>query len=452
MDRPNVVFVITDNQSPWTLGCYGNDEIRTPNADRLAAEGLRFARSRCVNPVCSPNRATCLTGLIPSRHGVHNWLGQEQPDAQMGPHAYCTVREFPTFPELLADAGYTCGMSGKWHLGDSLHPQLGFDYWFAKPRGHTHSFYDSEAIWQGEVYREERYYLEAITEHALDFLDRAAREPFFLYVGYNGPYGLDNDLRTGHRNRHTDYYADQELRCFPREEIHPWLKQYRDLLGSETAMRGYAAAVSGVDDGLGRIMAALEDRGLDGNTLVVFTADHGLCAGHHGVWGMADHCRPLTMYEENLRVPLIFRHPGRVPGGRTIDAPVCNYDLFSSLAEYLAVGEDVRSRPELPGTSYADVLRGKEAGARPETTFHEYENARTVRTPQWKYTRRHPDGPDELFHLAEDPGERTNLADRPEYADVRGELNRQLEEFFSRYADPEYDLWKGGRSKAGRVL
>jgi arylsulfatase A-like enzyme len=77
MDRPNVVFVITDNQSPWTLGCYGNDEIRTPNADRLAAEGLHFARSRCVNPVCSPNRATCLTGLIPSRHGVHNWLGQE---------------------------------------------------------------------------------------------------------------------------------------------------------------------------------------------------------------------------------------------------------------------------------------------------------------------------------------------------------------------------------------
>jgi arylsulfatase A-like enzyme len=158
------------------------------------------------------------------------------------------------------------------------------------------------------------------------------------------------------------------------------------------------------------------------------------------------------MYEENLRVPLIFRHPGRVPGGRTIDAPVCNYDLFPSLAEYLAVGEDARSRPELPGTSYADVLRGKEPGARPETTFHEYEKARTVRTPQWKYTRRHPDGPDELFHLPEDPGERTNLADRPEYADVRGELSRQLEDFFSRYADPEYDLWKGGRSKAGRVL
>ncbi len=83
--RPNIVFIITDNQSPWTLGCYGNDEIRTPNCDRLASEGVRFTNSMCVNPVCSPNRATYMTGLTPSQHGVHNWLGGEKPDAQVGP-------------------------------------------------------------------------------------------------------------------------------------------------------------------------------------------------------------------------------------------------------------------------------------------------------------------------------------------------------------------------------
>ena len=124
--KTNLIFIITDNQSPWTLGCYGNEDILTPNIDRLASEGIRFTNAFCSNPVCSPNRATLLTGLMPSQHGVHNWLGTEKPDAQMGSHAYCTIREFTTLPQVLADTGYDCGMSGKWHLGDSLHPQLGF--------------------------------------------------------------------------------------------------------------------------------------------------------------------------------------------------------------------------------------------------------------------------------------------------------------------------------------
>ena len=164
--KPNIVFILTDNQSPWTLGCYGNSEIRTPHIDRLATEGIRFTNAFCANPVCSPNRATLLTGLMPSQHGVHSWLGTEDPDAQMGPDAYCTIGEFTTLPQILANAGYACGMSGKWHLGDSLHPQLGFDYWFAKPKGHTQGFYDQDAIWEGAVYRESRYYTDAITDHA----------------------------------------------------------------------------------------------------------------------------------------------------------------------------------------------------------------------------------------------------------------------------------------------
>jgi len=100
--KPNVVFIMTDNQSPWTLGCYGNAEIATPNIDRLAREGVRFTNAFCSNPVCSPNRATCLTGLMPSQHGVHNWLGTEKPDAQMGPEAYCTIGEFLSLPRLFS--------------------------------------------------------------------------------------------------------------------------------------------------------------------------------------------------------------------------------------------------------------------------------------------------------------------------------------------------------------
>src|SRR3954467_7264544 len=123
---PNVVFILADNQGAWELGCYGNADIRTPNIDRLAAEGVRFTHALSSNPVCSPTRATFLTGLIPSQHGVHSFL---DPKFMMGPQAYNTLREFTSLGEVLQGAGYVCGLSGKWHLGDNLHPSEGFTSW-----------------------------------------------------------------------------------------------------------------------------------------------------------------------------------------------------------------------------------------------------------------------------------------------------------------------------------
>src|SRR5690242_12661772 len=143
-NRPtNLVFILTDNQGAWTLGCYGNPDIRTPNIDRLAAEGIRFTRALSSNPVCSPTRATFLTGLIPSQHGVHSFL---DPKYMMGPQAYNTLREFTSLGEVLHDAGYVCGLSGKWHLGDNLHPSEGFTSWITKPDGHTNEFYNQDVI------------------------------------------------------------------------------------------------------------------------------------------------------------------------------------------------------------------------------------------------------------------------------------------------------------------
>ncbi|MBI3987507.1 MAG: sulfatase-like hydrolase/transferase [Lentisphaerae bacterium] len=449
---PNLVFIIVDNESPWTLGCYGNDEILTPGVDRLAREGVRFTNAFCTNPVCSPNRATLMTGLMPSQHGVHNWLGTEKPSAQLGPDAYCTIREFTTLPRVLADAGYACGLSGKWHLGDSAHPQLGFDYWFSKPLGHTHHFYGEEAIWQGKTYNEPRYYPEAITDHAIDFLDRTRARPFFLYVGYNGPYGLDKDMLVGHRNRHTAYYADKPLRCFPREAMHPWLVEYRDRIKNETAIRSYACAVSGVDDGVVAILDALAARNLERDTIVVFTADHGLCGGHHGLWGMGDHSRPLHMFQENMRVPLIFRLPGRKSAGRIVETMTNHYDFLPSILSILGLGDRLPGRPPLPGRSYAPALVGRACEGGEEITFHEYENTRAAQTPRWKLIRRHPAGPDEFYDLKEDPGERRNRNDDPLCAEARAVLSARLDQFFRQYVDPQYDLWRNGRSKAGRIL
>ena len=293
-NTPNLVFILTDNHGAWTLGCYGNKEIRTPNIDRLAAEGIRFTRAYCNNSVCSPSRATFLTGLIPSQHGVHAFIPNA---AQIGPHAYSTIKEFRTLPKILSNCGYTCGLSGKWHLGDNLYPQEGFTYWFAKAGGHTTTFYNDEMIWQEKIYLEPKYTTDAITDHAVEFLEQNKARPFFLYVAYNGPYGLGKVVAEEHRNRHTAYYADKNMDSFPREKVNPWLRSNRATVNNVKAMRSYAAAVSGVDDGIGRVMETLKRLGLDTNTLVVFAADQGLNAGHGGYWGMGDHSRPLVVRE-----------------------------------------------------------------------------------------------------------------------------------------------------------
>jgi len=259
-------------------------------------------------------------------------------------------------------------------------------------------------------------------------------------------------MRDGHRNRHTAHYADAELECFPREKAHPWLIQNRDCIGNLTAMRSYAAAVSGVDDGVGQILDSLAELGVASDTLIVYTADHGLCAGHHGFWGMSDHGRPLTMYDENLRVPLIFRHPGRIAPGTACQALTCNYDLFPSLQEHLGLPSQLGEDPPLPGRSFSPALAGEKPEWGEEITFHEYENARTVRTSEWKLTLRFPDGPCDLHHLKSDPGERHNLIDVPQYQGAARDLTARLDAFFCRYADPRYNLWRGGHSKAGRSI
>ena len=447
----NVVFIMTDNQGAWTLGCYGNKDIRTPNIDHLAGDGIRFSNAYCVNSVCSPSRATFLTGLIPSQHGVHCWLGTEKPDAQIGPDAYCTIREFANFPRILSDAGHTCGLSGKWHLGDSIRPHEGFSYWFTMPKGHTTTFRNAQAIWAGEIYKEPRYFTDAITAHALDFLQQNHENPFFLYVPYNGPYGLGGHMTETHENRHTEYYADKELPSFPREPVHPWLRANRQIINNPVSIRGYAAAVSGVDDGVGQILDTLTRYGLDENTLVIYTADQGLCGGHHGMWGMGDHSVPLHTFEEAIHIPLIFRHTGRIPAGVSFDGRTCNYDFFPSVLDYLGMADKLPHASELPGKSYARALLGNEIEW-DDVIFHEFENTRMIRNDRWKYTRRHPDGPDELYDMENDPGERNNLAMDGEYAPIIEKLRAQLYEFFNRYADPQYDLWRNGTSKAGRMI
>ncbi len=445
-NRPNVVLIMTDNHGAWTLGCYGNQDIRTPHIDRLAREGMLFSRCYSSNPVCSPTRATWLTGLMPSQHGVHCFIAGS---VQIGPKAFSTLEEFRSLPEVLAEAGYTCGLSGKWHLGRNMEPQEGFTFWVTKPGGGTSEFYDQQIIENGEIRKEPTYLTDYWTKRGIEFIEKNKERPFFLFLAYNGPYGLSPLLLNDARNRHAAYYADKELPSFPREEMHPWMYNNRDYLNNPTSMRRYASEISGIDDGVGRIMETLKKHGLDENTLVVFTGDQGLAGGQSGIWGMGDHTRPLTAFDTTMHVPMMLRHPDRIPAGARCDLLVSNYDFYPTVLSYLKLDDKIPVDPSSPGRSYAPVLEGGELDSKwDNTVFYEFETVRAVRTNDWKYVERLKDGPTELYDLSEDPGELRNLADQPAVESTQKDLRRQLHKFFDRYADPKYDLARGGTTKA----
>ncbi len=452
-ERPNVVFIMSDNHGAWQLGAYGNPDIHSPNIDSLARDGIRFTRAMSCNPVCSPTRASTLTGLTPSQHGVHHWLLNDT--LQMGPDAHCTIAEFTTLPEVLSEAGYYSGLVGKWHLGDNLNPQEGFDYWVTMPSGLTKNFYDVEVIENGEIRNQPGYITDFWTDRAIRFLERAKAkreangQPFYLHLAYNGPYSLDPDLLTDperSHNRHTERYANMPMDSFPRMKPHAGLFKHTKELNNVDAMRASAAQISGVDDGVGAVMAALDRLGLAGNTLVVFTSDQGTAGGYNGIWGMGHNTKPSVAYDKVLQVPLIIRHPGQVPAEATCDFLVNNYDLMPFILDYVGLGEHMPRGS--PGRSYAAVVRGQAINWE-NVTFFEHFYTRAVRTDRWKYVWRY-EQPDDLFDLKNDPDELQNLADDPSHQDVIAGLKKQLQAFFDKYAEPKYNIVQGGTSKTWR--
>jgi arylsulfatase A-like enzyme len=448
--RPNVVFILTDNHGAWTLGCYGNKDIRTPNIDRFAEEGMLFTRAMSSNPVCSPTRATYLTGLLPSQHGVHSFLDNKY---MVGPQAYYTLEEFETLPEILHSKGYVCGLSGKWHLGANRTPHDGFSYWITMVHGSTQNFYDDMIIQDGEIKKTPKYMTDLWTEHAVNFIEqnKDGKKPFFLYLAYNGPYCLGRSLLEPARNRHAEYYSDKELLSFPRDTVHPWQYHNKTYHNNLVSIRRVAAEVSGIDDGVGTVMDTLKKHGLDEDTVVVFAGDQGWMGGQNGFFGMGDHTRPIGAHDLMMHVPLIFRHPKQIKPGIT-DIMVSNYDFLPSLLEYLGLKDRIPGKPKLPGRSFTAALRGEEIEW--ETAmFYEMEGCRSVRTENWKYVaRRSPDGPTELYDMAKDPHERFNLFGQPQHAVIQQEMAERLDAFFNEYASPEYDIWKGGRSKSHRLV
>lgn len=444
MNQPNVLIIMSDDQGPWAMGCAGTAEIVTPTLDRLAAEGMRFTDFFCTSPVCSPARASFLTGRIPSQHGVHDWIKSGNIEVEDGitwcgaDHPIEYLAGLRGFTDVLADNGYRCGLSGKWHLGDSANRQKGHTWWYAHSLGGD-SYTDYFAFDDTPELKPKRQYVtDYFTDRALEFLETQAGEetPFCLSVHYTAPHAP--------WRRHEQpvdiwaLYDDCDFPSIPREAPHPWggwnpsEEQRRETLG------GYFTTVTAMDRAIGRIIGKLEELDLRRDTLVVFLSDNGFNVGHHGIMGKGNGTYPMNMYDSSVKVPFIVSCPGRIPEGVVCDALLSQYDFMPTLLDYLGI-EDAESDGR-PGRSFAEILRGEpDQGREDVVVFDEYGPVRMIRDRRWKYVHRYPDGPHELYDMATDPGECRNRVDAPETQAVVADMRKRLDAWFARYVTPERD-------------
>lgn len=432
--RPNVVMVMTDDHGAWTLGSYGCPQMHTPNLDRLAATGARFTRAFACTPVCSPSRMTYMTGRIPSIHGVKDWL---RPADSFGEQSRRWLAGHPTYSEVLAKNGYTLGMCGKWHMGEDDKAQAGFTYWCTVPGGGG-TYRDPEFVRNGKREKIKGYKTDIVTDCALEFLDRqkGGANPFYLLVPYFAPH-TPYDYQPGEYRKP---YENSNFSCFPRTPMHPW--QNRGLKahhGNRASMHAYSALITGVDHNVGRILKRLEEMGQRENTLVVFTADQGWNAGHHGVWGKGNGTWPFNMYEESIQVPMIWNHPGRIKPGLTPNPLVSSYDYFPTILDYLGI--PASPDPRRAGRSYAAFLRGQSPRWQNRLYF-DYAMTRAIRTENLKFVERTKEWPSELFDLEADPGETKNVIDDPRHRRQLEALRADLERFFERSGAPPIEDWR----------
>lgn len=446
MKKPNILLFLTDDHGPWTLPEYGNSELETPNFSRLSAEGALFRNAFTPTPVCSPARACLLTGRTPSQVGIHDWL--EERNQEIAERDW--LKDEVTLPELLHASGYHTLLSGKWHLGGSHQTPRGFDHCFGL------------GGWQGKHNARYTYHQDGvpveldgnksahITNRALAMLEEApADQPFFLNVGYistHSPYAASE-----HDPALVEKVRDLSFRDIPPYIPHPWVKN--EGLAAEpdresilSTYRGYYAAVLELDANVGRILTWIDAHDRSRDTFVIYVSDHGCALGHHGFWGKGNSTRPLNMYDVALRVPLMIRGPG-IPAGEAVEHCVDHYDLFQALCEWGGVkreGADWELRC-YPGRSLAPLAESKPAQDWNEQRYGEYGDLRMIRTPEYKFVKRYPGGPHDLFNLKTDPEEIHNKIDAPALALTRQRLEAQLEH---RYAMREDPLKSGLRVKS----
>ncbi len=437
-EQHNVILVVNDDLAQWALGCYGNREISTPTLDYLAATGVQMDNALTPTPVCSPARACLLTGRLASQHGIHDYLSSTIPAIHRRPW----LKDEVTLAQLLSDAGYQTAHCGKWHLGDDDQPQAGFGHWFSgvgdypAEHGGDHRF-----SLNGKIVTIGGQRTQVITDKAIEFLrNRDFDAPFFLHIGYFGTHnpwrGQPERLAARYRKNTFEGLLDQPAYPFGKQALESTLPTRLD---PREALAQYYAAVSHIDEAIGRLIDELEALNIRDQVLLVFTSDHGLCCGHHGLWGKGNATLPLNMLEESIRVPLIFNQPRDLFAGQRRREFVDHLDLFQTIADYTGVADLLDSERNYAGRSFLPLLDN--SAALPDwrqLQFGEYGDLRMARTRQYKLVRRYNQGARcELFNLLDDPGETHNRYGEPDYQDVVAELSAEIDRYFERYQDAD---------------
>jgi uncharacterized sulfatase len=406
--RPNLIYIMTDDQAQWALSCYGNTDCPTPNMDRIAREGALFKNGFVVTPVCSPSRASFFTGRYGTELNITDWINKPESDAGVG-----FPDNIPTWPRALQRAGYATGLIGKWHLGglDRCHPtKHGFDY-FMGFRGGGEVPMNPNLEVEGKVRNVKGPIPDILTDDALKFVERNKDKPFALCLFFREP--------------HQPYEPMPEEDTKPFVNLDPKVPQleFLDQKWTKGRHRAYYAAIHAVDRNLGRLLAKLDELKLADNTLIVFTSDHGYNIGHHGIYtkgnaawiaaGVHGPKRP-NMFEESIRVPLMMRWPAKIKPGTVIDDTVANIDSFATLCAMLDVPLPADLKQH--GIDYSPALRGESYKKR-DALFGQYNlhNSglafmRMIRTDDHKLVRHYlANGLNELYDLKTDPGETKNL-------------------------------------------
>ena len=429
--KPDIVFILADDLGYGNLGCYGQTRIKTPHLDRLAAEGMRFTDAYAGATVCAPSRCALMTGL---HTGHARTRGNQFPDLPLRPQDV-------TVTELLKRAGYRTGLFGKWSLGNigsTGHPtRKGFDEWFGFfNQNHAHNYYpdalvenDTVHMLQGNLGKPSQYAHDVILEKGLDFLRRPGPQPLFAKFAFTIPHAkneMGRDTGNGMEVPSTEPYTAEA--SWPAPD------------------RNFAAMITRLDTGVGRIVEVLRQSGRAANTLIVFASDNGPHreGGHDP--DFFDDNGPLRgikrdLYEGGIRVPFIAWWPGRVKAGSVNSHPIAFWDFLPTACELAGVA----APRGLDGISYVATLTGQPGQRAHEYLyweFHERRFAQAVRMGDWKGVRTNPGEPLELYNLREDLGEAHDVAAR--HPEIVARVEKILEG--ARVESPDWPL--AGRKKA----
>lgn len=409
-NKPNIVFILTDDQRYDAMSCAGHPWLKTPNMDRLASEGVLFKNAFVTTSLCSPSRGSFLTGCYAHTHEVFRNSGKDPNPS------------FATFPQLLQRGGYETAFVGKWHMAREDSPRPGFDHWVSfSGQGR----YDKNKLnVNGQTVRSEIYVTDELTNYAVGFLKKQHDKPFMLYLSHKAVHAPFTPAK-----RHANLYSGVEIksRHNPKDNLKTKPKWGRKMDKNwKSQILNYYRSLVAVDESIGRVYKTLEQiRALD-DTVIIFAGDNGYFHGEHG--GMWD---KRAAYEPSMRIPLIMRYPRLAKAATECEEMVLNIDLAPTILELVGV----LVPDTMQGQSWLGVLRGRHG--RKSFLYEYFQEADrkfkrptviAVRTKQWKYVTYPLDKSltSELYNLRADPEELNNLFGNPEYSDITEQMKNEL--------------------------